>query len=294
MATATTSASTFQDLGVHRDILRGIHASGYEFPTRVQAQTIMLVAQNQQDVLVQAQSGSGKTAAFAIAALHLCSMAVAPTKAGPTVIVLASTRELAEQTASEFTRLAKFMPSIRVAVCCGGTPFSRDADILRPRQRFVSSGTGRRDWRRRRTKTTTATLLPRIVVGTLGRIYRLITRAIWERLPQESCRIGLFSATMTRDTVRVAEEILRRRRAPLLLRANDDGSGLIPPAIALRYVNLGGGGGSGDGYHWEGVHAHKEDVVCDLLEKVKDCGAAVVFVNTKAKGFGKAKATYAI
>jgi len=283
------------------------------------------MAMNRHDMLVQARSGDGKTAAFAIAALNLCSLEKAPTQAGgPSIIVLEPTRELAEQTAAEFTRLAKFMPSIKVAVCCGGVPFRRDADVLRPRQKR-SNGTlsGRRDWRRTRKSKTENTPLPRIVVGTLGRINRLLeqgvlqtseckllvldegdqllleddsasslaspaeqTRAIWEHLPQKSCRIGLFSATTTNDTVRVANSLLR---SPILLRVNNDGSGMIPPAIALRYVDLSDVDRTGFGKNTRqrrNIRAHKEDVVCDLLEKVKNCGAAVVFVNTKANSQG--------
>lgn len=99
------------------------------------------------DVLCQAKSGHGKTAVFVLATLQQLE----PMNGEVSVIVLCHTRELAFQIKNEYTRFAKYMPDVRVSTFFGGTPVSKDAELLRDK-----------------------TKCPHIVVATPGRLNALV------------------------------------------------------------------------------------------------------------------------
>lgn len=97
--------TTFQALGLPDHLLRAVEHLGYEKPTPIQARAIRLVAAGR-DVFAEAQTGSGKTAAFALPILDSLYQSPAPT--GARVLVLTPTRELALQVAQSFRDLADF------------------------------------------------------------------------------------------------------------------------------------------------------------------------------------------
>ena len=79
------------------------------------------------DVLCQAKSGHGKTAVFVLATLQQLE----PVNGEVSVLVLCHTRELAFQIRNEYNRFAKYMPDVRVSTFYGGTPVTKDAELLR-------------------------------------------------------------------------------------------------------------------------------------------------------------------
>jgi ATP-dependent RNA helicase UAP56/SUB2 len=79
------------------------------------------------DVLCQAKSGHGKTAVFVLATLQQLD----PTENKVSVIVLCHTRELAFQIKNEYSRFARYMPTVRTAVFYGGTPVQKDQELLK-------------------------------------------------------------------------------------------------------------------------------------------------------------------
>lgn len=83
------------------------------------------------DVLCQAKSGHGKTAVFVLATLQQLE----PVHGDVSVLVLCHTRELAFQIKNEYTRFAKYMPDVRVGTFYGGTPVTKDAEILRDKNK---------------------------------------------------------------------------------------------------------------------------------------------------------------
>lgn len=83
------------------------------------------------DVLCQAKSGHGKTAVFVLATLQQLE----PVNGEVSVIVLCHTRELAFQIKNEYTRFAKYMPDVRVSTFYGGTPVTKDAEVLRDKNK---------------------------------------------------------------------------------------------------------------------------------------------------------------
>src|SRR6476661_9773962 len=102
---ATSSELTFSDLGLPEPLLKALNDVGYEAPSPIQAQTIPALLQGR-DVLGQAQTGTGKTAAFALPILAQVDL----TQTKPQALVLAPTRELAIQVSEAFQKYAAKMP----------------------------------------------------------------------------------------------------------------------------------------------------------------------------------------
>src|SRR5246500_5912489 len=111
-------STTFADLQIHRFVLRAIADVGYESPTAIQAATIPALMAGS-DVVGLAQTGTGKTAAFAIPILSKIDTSSKATQA----LVLAPTRELALQVAEAFSRYGAHLPQINVLPIYGGSSY---------------------------------------------------------------------------------------------------------------------------------------------------------------------------
>ena len=118
--------SRFSDFPLAAPILEALADSGYQVPTEIQARTIPHVLEGR-DVLAQAQTGTGKTAAFAAPLLSRISW----DGRGPKLLVLAPTRELAIQVGEAFRRYGAHLPKLRVATLYGGTEFQGQIQALR-------------------------------------------------------------------------------------------------------------------------------------------------------------------
>ena len=107
--------TSFDDMDLDEKILRGIYSLGFEKPSAIQQKAIVPVIQGR-DIIAQAQSGTGKTATFSIGLLHR----VDPTKNVPQAIVVADTRELAQQIKKVISQLAQHT-DIKIKTCieCG-------------------------------------------------------------------------------------------------------------------------------------------------------------------------------
>ncbi|HEY4081950.1 MAG TPA: DEAD/DEAH box helicase [Burkholderiaceae bacterium] len=121
---------SFENLGLHEALLRAVKDSGYETATEVQAEVIPK-ALDGKDLMASSRTGSGKTAAFVLPALNkvLAGRAANDTRrekgkiAGPKVLVLAPTRELAMQVAKAVQTYGKHVPGLKVATVLGGMPY---------------------------------------------------------------------------------------------------------------------------------------------------------------------------
>jgi len=121
--------TTFQDLGLAAPLLTALATEGYTVPTPIQAQAIPHVM-NGHDVQGIAQTGTGKTAAFALPILHrLLANRKHPGKKGARVLVLAPTRELAGQIAESFRAYGR-NTGLKVALMFGGVPKPRQARAM--------------------------------------------------------------------------------------------------------------------------------------------------------------------
>ncbi len=128
----------FSDLGISEEILKSVEEMGYTQPSEIQSQAIPFVLQGR-DVIGQAQTGTGKTAAFAIPIIDL----VDPDLNQPQAIILCPTRELAVQVEGEIQKLAKFHRRINSVAIYGGESIDRQIRVLRRGVQIVVGTPGR-------------------------------------------------------------------------------------------------------------------------------------------------------
>ena len=117
----------FTDLGLKPELLRGIAEKGYDTPTPIQREAIPAVLSGR-DVLANAQTGTGKTAAFVLPILQNLG---APQPGAPRVLVLTPTRELAAQVAASARDYGRFVNQLRTVVIFGGVSEKPQIDALR-------------------------------------------------------------------------------------------------------------------------------------------------------------------
>ena len=126
-ATPETSTS-FATLGLNPAILKAVEESGYTTPTPIQAQAIPEVLAGH-DLMASAQTGTGKTAAFTLPALHRIAQPPAVRSKGPRVLVLTPTRELAQQVSDAAAKYGKNM-RLKVVSILGGMPYPLQNKLL--------------------------------------------------------------------------------------------------------------------------------------------------------------------
>lgn len=128
-----TSTQTFADFGLHPDLLRAVADTGYLTPTPIQAQAIPQVLSGR-DVMGAAQTGTGKTAAFTLPILHrlmpLATHSASPARHPVRALMLAPTRELADQVAENVRRYSQHTP-LRSTVVFGGVDIGPQKEALR-------------------------------------------------------------------------------------------------------------------------------------------------------------------
>jgi superfamily II DNA/RNA helicase len=137
-AADASTGPTFADLGLAPEILHAVQRAGYTSPTDVQARAVP-AAMEGQDLLVSSKTGSGKTAAFVLPALQRIQEARGDASkrrakgmaAGPRVLVLAPTRELAMQVSKAVQTYGAGMQGLRVACVVGGVPYAMQLRALR-------------------------------------------------------------------------------------------------------------------------------------------------------------------
>jgi len=112
---------SFDGMGLHDNLLRGVYAYGFEKPSAIQQSAIRPMGTGR-DIIAQAQSGTGKTATFTLGILQM----IDPDEMNCQALVLAPTRELAVQIMKVASALADFMPRVKVHACVGGTAVRDD------------------------------------------------------------------------------------------------------------------------------------------------------------------------
>ena len=138
MSDTETPISLFSDLNLSEPLVRALKDVGYETPSPIQAATIPLLLNNR-DVLGQAQTGTGKTAAFALPILSRLDLR----QSAPQALVLAPTRELAIQVAEAFQRYATHIPGFHVLPIYGGQSYGPQLSALRRGVHVVVGTPGR-------------------------------------------------------------------------------------------------------------------------------------------------------
>ncbi|MBY0574041.1 MAG: DEAD/DEAH box helicase, partial [Undibacterium sp.] len=197
--------TTFADLELSEALLRSLLDVGYEHPSPIQAATIPILLANR-DVLGQAQTGTGKTAAFALPILSRIDIR----QTAPQALVLAPTRELAIQVAEAFQTYAKHIPGFHVLPIYGGQSYGPQLSALR-RGVHVVVGTPGRVIDHLDKGSLDLSQLKTLVLDEADEMLRMGFIDDVERILQEtpeSRQTALFSATMPASIESLAAEIL--------------------------------------------------------------------------------------
>src|ERR1700761_809533 len=252
------ASTTFADLQINPSVLRAIADVGYESPTGIQAATIPALMAGS-DVVGLAQTGTGKTAAFAIPILSKIDVTSKVTQA----LVLAPTRELALQVAEAFSRYGAHLPQINVLSIYGGSSYSVQLAGLRRGAQVVGGTPGRIiDHLERGTLD-----LSRVDYLVLDEADEMLTMGFAEDVERilsetpEYKQVALFSATMPSAIRKLTAKYLH---APTEVKVEAK----TAPAdnISQRYIQVAG--------------PRKMDALTRVLE-VEPFEAMIVFVRTK-------------
>jgi len=250
----------FRSLGLAEPLLQALEAVGYETPTPIQANTIPLLLEGR-DVLGQAQTGTGKTAAFALPMLSNIDLSLSD----PQVLVLAPTRELAIQVAEAFHKYAERMPGFHVLPIYGGQDYGGQIRMLK-RGVHVVVGTPGRVMDHMRKGTLNLDGLKCLVLDEADEMLRMgfIDDVEWilDQTP-ESRQVALFSATMPQPILRIARKYLQ---APAEITIKTKTTTV--ETIRQRYWMVGG--------------HHKLDALTRILE-VEPFDGIIIFVRTKTE-----------
>ena len=198
-------APRFADLGLPEPLLRALADVGYESPSPIQAATIPPLLQGR-DVLGQAQTGTGKTAAFALPILAR----IDPAQATPQALVLAPTRELAIQVAEAFQKYAHHLPGFHVLPIYGGQSYYPQLQALKRGVQVVVGTPGRVIDHLDRGSLDLSRLRC-LVLDEADEMLRMgfidDVEAVLKKIP-ETRQVALFSATMPPPIKRIAQTYL--------------------------------------------------------------------------------------
>ena len=202
--------TTFSTLGLAEPLLRALNAEGYETPTPIQAQAIPHLMQGS-DLLGIAQTGTGKTAAFALPILHkIAAMTGRPTPGTVRALILAPTRELAAQIADSFKAYGRFSRA-SVATVYGGVGYTPQTKALRAGVDILVATPGRLidhldSGNVRLNETSIVVLDEADHMLDLGFVVPI--RKILAKLPKQRQSL-FFSATMPKEIAGLAGEMLK-------------------------------------------------------------------------------------
>lgn len=255
---SSTTNTTFAQLGLSDSVLKSVEEIGYESPSPIQQQSIPPLLEGK-DILGQAQTGTGKTAAFALPLLSRLNAA----KAVPQILVLTPTRELAIQVAEAMQTYSRHICGFHVLPVYGGQSMSIQLRQLK-RGAHVIVGTPGRVMDHIRRKTLKLDDLSGIVLDEADEMLNMgfIEDIEWilEHTPEQR-QTALFSATMPNQIKRVAQRYLNN---PVEIKIKSKTSTV--DTITQRY--------------WQVTGLHKLDALTRMLE-VEEFDAILIFVRTK-------------
>jgi len=255
---SSTTNNSFAQLGLSDPVLKSVEEIGYETPSPIQQQSIPPLLEGK-DILGQAQTGTGKTAAFALPLLSRLNAS----KAVPQILVLTPTRELAIQVAEAMQTYSRHIRGFHVLPVYGGQSMSIQLRQLK-RGAHVVVGTPGRVMDHIRRKTLNLDNLSGIVLDEADEMLNMgfIEDIEWilEHTPEQR-QTALFSATMPNQIKRVAQRYLND---PVEIKIKTKTSTV--DTITQRY--------------WQVTGLHKLDALTRMLE-VEEFDAILIFVRTK-------------
>lgn len=250
---------TFKELGISQEILKAVEDMGFEEPSPIQKASIPLTLAGR-DMIGQAQTGTGKTAAFGIPILER----IDASKPGPQAIVLSPTRELAIQSAEEINHLAQYLP-LHALPIYGGQDIERQFKALKKHPNVIVATPGRlMDHMKRGTIDLSHVQILVLDEGDemvdMGFIDDI--RTILAAIPEERQTL-FFSATMPAPIRELAETFLKNPEIVKIKAAT-----VTIDLIEQEYIEL--------------PDRQKFDALCRLLD-MQDPELAIVFVRTKRR-----------
>ncbi|HEX2999030.1 MAG TPA: DEAD/DEAH box helicase, partial [Armatimonadota bacterium] len=256
-AVNTETSASFSDLGLSPETLESVNKAGFETPTPIQIQAIPILMTGE-DMIGQAQTGTGKTAAFALPLIER----VDPTDDNPQALVVCPTRELAVQGAEAIYSLGRSQ-GVRVLPIYGGQPIDRQLRGLRRGVQIVVGSPGRLLEHIRR-----GTLdLSHVSMAILDEADEMLDMGFVEEIElilnelPEGRQIALFSATMPAPIARLAEKYLHNPRRVAIAAAPQ-----TIPQIHQRY--------------YEVMPVHKLEALTRILD-MESPSSAIIFCRTK-------------
>lgn len=131
--------TAFEQLGLSKDILKGLEALGFEKPSEIQEQAIPLLLEKNRDFIGLAQTGTGKTAAFGLPLLQR----IDPNDKATQALVLAPTRELGQQIAEQLFKFSKYQKKLSCLAVYGGASIQTQIKALKKPQQVIIATPGR-------------------------------------------------------------------------------------------------------------------------------------------------------
>ena len=248
----------FEELQIDDRILRAVEDMGFEEASPIQAKAIPVVLEGK-DIVGQAQTGTGKTAAYSIPMLQKIDPSVKKVQA----IVLCPTRELAVQVAEEIRRLAKYMSDIKVLPVYGGQEIVRQIKSLKTGVQIVVGTPGRvMDHMRR--KTVRFDNVSMVILDEADEMldmgFREDMETILTETPEDRQTV-MFSATMPKAIMDIARNFQKDARIIKVVRKE------------LTVSNI-------EQFYYEVRPKNKTEVLCRLID-IYNPRLSVVFCNTK-------------
>ncbi len=248
----------FEDLQVDERILRAVEDMGFEEASPIQAQAIPVIMEGR-DVVGQAQTGTGKTAAYSIPVLEKINPDLKKLQA----VILCPTRELAVQVAEEIRRLAKYMSDIRVLPVYGGQEIVKQIKSLKSGVQIVVGTPGRvMDHMRR--KTVRFDNVSMVVLDEADEMLDMGFREDMETILTDTPptrQTVMFSATMPKAIMEIAKNFQKNAEIIKVVRKE------------LTVKNI-------EQYYYEVRPKNKNELLCRLID-IYNPRLSVVFCNTK-------------
>lgn len=211
-------SSSFDDMGLKEDLLRGIYSYGFEKPSKIQEKVIIPIIRGK-NIIAQSQSGTGKTGAFGISILERIDTLLnnssnnssinSPSNNAPEALILAPTRELVDQIVKVIGELGAYL-NVRVEKFIGGIPLKEDIVKLTNGVDIIVGTPGRVE----DLLSKNLINLDNLKIFILDEVDEMFSQGFIEQVNKifiqldESVQIGLFSATLTDDVKELADKIM--------------------------------------------------------------------------------------
>ena len=227
---STEEINNWNELNIHENLLRGIFSIGFEDPSPIQKRAIKPILEKH-DVIAQAQSGTGKTGAFAIATLGIVDISKNEIQA----LIMAPTRELATQITRVIINISTFMVGINIKLLIGGTAMEKDISDIEKKPHLIVGTPGRVHDMMRRKKMNTKSI--KILI--LDEADEMLSAGFKEQIYnifhylENDVQVGLFSATLPIEIQAITEKFMRDPKKILVKKENVTLEGIAQYYIAL-------------------------------------------------------------